>query len=120
MEDANGDLLMAAMVQEVEEAQEAIKAGAGECGFCTTTPATYTCLPPFTDVNHANEHGMTALHIACAGTGPKPMLDLLIQHQADVDASDKVRQQNPCQLSGPADLPPFHAPGWMDTHHVCQ
>lgn len=43
-----------------------------------------------TDVNTPNEHGMTALHVACAGTGPAKMLELLIQEKADVNMADQV------------------------------
>lgn len=122
---------MAAMVQEVPDAEAAIRGGAGACGFCSpNTPlctATWHTLGAtslrLADVNHSNEHGMTALHIACAGTGPKPMLDLLIAHKADVDAADKVRG-TPMRLA--LLQPRLHSrarrprSGRMDSHHVRQ
>jgi ankyrin repeat protein len=68
--DAQMALLMAAMTQDVEEAAKAIEEGA--------------------DVAWRNDHGLSPLHVCSAGTGPVPLLRLLLDRGAPVDARDKV------------------------------
>lgn len=55
---AGEDLIIATMEQEVDDARAALKAGA--------------------DPNYTNDFGITPLHVACGGTGPPEMLQLLL------------------------------------------
>lgn len=66
--DATHDLFMATIVQDVAEAEAALRSGAA--------------------ANHGNEAGMTPLHVACAGTSPVEMIQLLLRSGADAAARD--------------------------------